>query len=97
MVVLAQALITASYSPAMFIVFRFFAGYAFHSPRHSRILTRTQLGVIYLRSSCGNAYIDNQYSGFQLVAAVPNWIAEIVPPSNRGMLSDIAPIMINVG
>ncbi|OQU94412.1 hypothetical protein CLAIMM_00770 [Cladophialophora immunda] len=62
-VLVSQALITGSVNPAMFIVFRFFAG----------------------------------WGGFQLVAAVPMWIAEIVPPAHRGMLSDIAPIMINVG
>lgn len=34
---------------------------------------------------------------FQAITGVPLWISEIVPPRDRGKLSDIHSIMINVG
>ncbi|KIW23450.1 uncharacterized protein PV07_11644 [Cladophialophora immunda] len=37
------------------------------------------------------------WGGFQIVCGVPLWIGEIVPPKNRGMLSDIHAIFINTG
>jgi len=36
-------------------------------------------------------------SGFQAICGVPLWVSEVVPPRDRGKLSDIHSVMINVG
>ena len=43
------------------------------------------------------AMTDRPISGFQCLAAVPLWTAEIVPPGHRGMLSDISAMFITLG
>ncbi|KAH0830952.1 Sugar transporter family protein [Fonsecaea pedrosoi] len=62
-VLVSTALLAASVHIAMFIVFRFFAG----------------------------------FGGYAALTGVPVWVAEIVPPKHRGILSDINPIFINIG
>jgi len=36
-------------------------------------------------------------SAFQLLASVPLWVTEVVPPTHRGILTDIHAVMINLG
>ncbi|EXJ91709.1 hypothetical protein A1O3_00259 [Capronia epimyces CBS 606.96] len=45
---------------------------------------------IVFRFFCG-------WGGFQCAAGVPLWMAEVVPPGHRGMLSDLCSIMITLG
>jgi len=37
------------------------------------------------------------WGSFQLLAAIPVWMAELVPPKRRGMLVAIHPVMVNFG